>query len=86
MKEALLKPGQMLDTASIGQDEDSNLTLTSTAAIEAARGLIQDEDLMMEQLCLAAPVYIEQAGLAGWPKDHLQMLAQFWDNLQSHPW
>lgn len=86
MREALSKPNRMLEAASIGQDEDGNLTFTSKAAIEAAKGLVQDEDLSIEQLCLAAPIFIEQAGLAGWPEDRLQMLVQFWDNIQNHPW
>ncbi|KZP09075.1 hypothetical protein FIBSPDRAFT_760475 [Athelia psychrophila] len=69
MKEALSKPNRLLEATSIGQDEDGNLTFTAKSAIEAAKGLIQDKDLSMEQLCLAAPVFIEQAGLAGWPED-----------------
>lgn len=86
MREALSRPNRMLEAASIGQDEDGHLTFTSRAAIEAAKGLIQDEDLSMEQICLAAPVFIEQAALAGWPEDRLQILVQFWDNLQNHQW
>lgn len=86
MKEALSKPNRLLEAASIGRDEEGNLTFTSKSAIEAAKGLVQDEDLSMEQLCLAAPVFIEQAGLAGWPEDRLRMLVQFWDNIQNHLW
>lgn len=86
MREALSKLNRFLEAASIGQDEDGTLTFTSKSAIEAAKGLVQDEDLSMEQLCLAAPVFIEQAGVAGWPEDRLQILVQFWDNIQNHPW
>lgn len=83
---ALRNPRRMLEASSVGQDEDGNLTLTSRAAIQAAKGLIEDDDLTMEQFCLATPIFLQQAALAGWPEDRICMFAQFWDALQNHQW
>lgn len=83
---ALSNPKRTLDTSSIGQDEDGNLIVTSKADQQAAKGLIQDDDLSMEQFCLATPIFLQQAALAGWPEDRLRMFAQFWSALQNHAW
>lgn len=83
---ALSNPKRMLEASAIGQDEDGNLTLTSKAALQAVKGLTQDDDLTMEQFCLATPIFLQQAALAGWPEDRIQMFAQFWDALQNHQW
>lgn len=83
---ALTNPRRMLEASSIGQDEDGHLTITPKSVIQAARGIIQDDDLSMEQFCLATPIFLQQAALAGWPEDRLQMFAQFWGALQNHKW
>lgn len=83
---ALANPRQMLDASSIGQDENGHLTFTSKADQQAAKGLIQDDDLSMEQFCLATPIFLQQAALAGWLEDRLRMFAQVWGALQNHPW
>lgn len=83
---ALANPRRMLDASSIGQDENGNLVVTSKADQQAAKGLVQDDDLSMEQFCLATPVFLQQAALAGWPEDRLNMFAQLWGALQNHHW
>ncbi|KZP30371.1 hypothetical protein FIBSPDRAFT_946094 [Athelia psychrophila] len=83
---ALSNPKWMLDASSIGQDEDGNLIVTSKADQQTAKGLIQDDNLSMGQFCLATPIFLQQAVLAGWPEDHLHMFAQFWSALQNHSW
>lgn len=83
---ALSNPKRMLEASSIRQDEDGTLTLTPRAALQAVKGLIQDDDLTIEQFCLATPIFLQQAALAGWPEERIRMFAQFWDALQSHQW
>lgn len=86
MADALANPKRAVDTATFGHDEDGNVTLVSKASIDATKGLVPDEEQTMEQLNLAAPIFIEEAGHAGWLPDRIRMLADFWQAIQEHDW
>ncbi|KAF7969171.1 hypothetical protein HWV62_28180 [Athelia sp. TMB] len=75
---ALANPTRALDGANITQDEDGNLVLASKANTRAAKGLIEDDDLTMEQFCLATTTFLVQAALAGWPERRIDMFRNFW--------
>ncbi|KAF7965366.1 hypothetical protein HWV62_44119 [Athelia sp. TMB] len=86
MQAALSNPSRALDGSNIVQDEDGNLILSSKANTRAAKGLIEDDDLTMEQFCLATTVFVKQAALAGWPEPRINMFSNFWVALQTHSW
>lgn len=84
---AMSQPTRELDESSAFKlDEDGRLIATPKASAHALKGLVKDDDLSWEMFCLATPVFLQQAALAGWPEDRIRMFAQFWDELQSHRW
>ena len=64
---------------------DGSTSLTPTASTKESKGVIEDRDIEWEDFCIAAPRMIEAMGCANWPHEHIQMMLDFWANLQEHP-
>ena len=52
---------------------------------QGAQGVIKDWNIKWEDFCIATPRMIEAMGRANWPHEWIQIMVDFWTNLQIHP-
>jgi hypothetical protein len=64
---------------------DGSTSLIPAASTKESKGVIEDRDIEWEDFCIAAPRMIEAMGRASWPRERIQMMSDFWANLQEHP-
>ncbi|KAF8833952.1 hypothetical protein BDN67DRAFT_985678 [Paxillus ammoniavirescens] len=56
----------------------------SAAAACSSTKLVEDQNLIFEDFCQAAPRFVEAIQQANWPNDRVKMMAYFFRNLQVH--
>ena len=64
---------------------DSSTLLIPASSTKESRGIIDNQDIKWDNFCIAAPQMIEAIGRANWPHNHIQIMVNFWVNLQEHP-
>jgi hypothetical protein len=64
---------------------DGSTSLIPASSTKESKAVIEDRDIEWEDFCIVAPRMIEAMGRANWPREHIQMMAHFWANLQEHP-
>jgi len=60
-------------------------SLILASSTKESKGVIEDHNIEWEDFCIAAPQIIEAMGRANWLPEHIQMMSNFWANLQEHP-
>lgn len=64
---------------------DDGTTSWQTSA-QPSRGVVDDEDLPWEVVCLACPLLVKAAANAGWTDERIDILAGFFGGIITHPW
>ncbi|KIM78776.1 hypothetical protein PILCRDRAFT_10994 [Piloderma croceum F 1598] len=72
------------DALSLLRGLDGLTSLIPASSTKESKGVIEDQDLDWEDFCIAAPWMIEAMGRASWPPERIQMMSNFWANLQEH--
>jgi hypothetical protein len=73
------------DALTLLQRADGLTSLIPASSTKESKGVVEDHDLDWEEFCIAAPRMIEAMGRANWPPERIQMMSNFWSNLQEHP-
>jgi hypothetical protein len=73
------------DALSLLRGPDGSTSLIPASSTKESKGVVEDQDLDWEDFCIAAPRMIEAMGRANWPPERIQMMSNFWANLQEHP-
>ncbi|KAF8815074.1 hypothetical protein BYT27DRAFT_6855695 [Phlegmacium glaucopus] len=75
---------QYEDAFSITKD-DNSLSLRPMASMKASRNVIPDTDLLWRQMTIARTTLVQHLANR-WPTKHIQAIAQFFMNLEVHPY
>ena len=73
------------DTLTLLCHPDGSTSLIPASSSKESKGVINNWDIEWEEFCTTAPQMIKAIGKAYWLHDHIQMMANFWTNLQQHP-
>jgi hypothetical protein len=73
------------DALTLLRRPDGSTSLIPASSTKESKGVIEDRDIEWEDFCIAAPRMIEAMGRANWPPKRIQMMSNFWANLQEHP-
>ncbi|KAJ7059010.1 hypothetical protein C8F01DRAFT_1085467 [Mycena amicta] len=64
---------------------DDIVGLRLAGSFSASKNVVKDCDLTWEQLAFAKNSMLHQMTLLSWPAKHVESLANFWYNLETHP-
>jgi hypothetical protein len=73
------------DALTLLRRPDGSTSLIPASSTKESKGVVEDCEIEWEDFCIAAPRMIEAMGRANWPRERIQMMADFWTNLQEHP-